>query len=482
VLSSQRKSDRRIRHRAFESRASPLEQRLARVFTCGVASAPETRYTLSDGNHIAYQVADGADRDILYVARPTTAIDLLWDDPIVARGFRRLRACGRLILCDLRGLGASDSIDSKRLPAMQAWMDDFGAVLDAAESERATLIAASEAALPSMLFAATNPDRTAGLVLINAFARFLRGPETPFGAPLKVAERNVQLYREQSGRGALVDYLSPSRSDEPGFRRWCMRSQRLSAGPGTVAAIYNVFIRTDLSGVLSSIQVPTLVVHRERDPYVRAGHARFLVDRIPGARLVTLPGGDNEWFSGEIEPLFDEIEQFVTGLRQARRSDRVLATILFTDIVGSSARAATIGDATWKGLRNAHHELLRLHIQGFGGQLIETAGDGALATFNGPARAIYCACGIRDAAASLGLSIRAGLHTGEVEMMDDGIGGVAVHIGSRVAALADADEVLVSAAVPPLVAGSGIRFTPRGTHELKGIPGEWEVFGVEEGA
>jgi class 3 adenylate cyclase/pimeloyl-ACP methyl ester carboxylesterase len=467
---------------ALRSRASPLEQRLARVFTCRVASAPETRYTLSDGNHIAYQVADGADRDILYVARPSTPIDLLWDDPIVARGLRRLRACGRLILCDLRGLGASDSIDSKRLPAMQAWVDDFGAVLDAAQSERATLIAASEAALSSMLFAATNPDRTAGLVLINAFARFLRGPETPFGLPPEFAERYVQLYREYSGQGTLVDYLSPSRSSEPGFRRWSTRSQRLGAGPGTVSAIYDVFMHTDVSGVLSSIQAPTLVVHREDDPHVRAGHSRFLADRIPDARLVMLPGDDNEWFSGDIEPLFDEIEQFVTGIRQARRSDRILATILFTDIVGSSERAATVGDATWKGLRDAHHELLRSHIQGFGGQLIETAGDGALATFDGPARAIYCACGIRDAAASLGLSIRAGLHTGEIETMDDGIGGIAVHIGARVAALADAHEVLVSAAVPPLVAGSGIRFTPRGTHKLRGIPGEWGVFGVEEGA
>jgi class 3 adenylate cyclase/pimeloyl-ACP methyl ester carboxylesterase len=445
-----------------------------------VSTVPETRYTLSDGSHIAYQVAGGADRDILYVARPPTPIDLLWDDPIVARGLRRLRACGRLILCDLRGVGASDSISSSRLPAMQAWMDDIGAVLDAAESERATLIGNSEAGLPSMLFAATNPGRTAGLVLINAYACFLRGPGTPFGIPPEVAERYVQTYREQSGSEAIGHYLAPSRANEPGFRRWYARSQRLGAGPGTVAAMYDVFIHTDLSGVLSSIQAPTLVVHRERDPYVRAGHARFLADHIRGARLVTLPGDDNEWFSGDIEPLFDEIEQFVTGLRQARRSDRVLATILFTDIVGSSERVAAMGDATWKGLRDAHHELVRSHIQGYGGQLIETAGDGALATFNGPARAIYCACGIRDAAASLGLSIRAGLHTGEIETMNEGIGGVAVHIGARVAALAQTDEVLVSAAVPPLVAGSGIKFTPRGTHELKGIPGEWGIFGVEE--
>jgi class 3 adenylate cyclase len=228
--------------------------------------------------------------------------------------------------------------------------------------------------------------------------------------------------------------------------------------------------------------VPTLILHREGDPHVRHGHARYLADRIPGAQLVTLAGEDNEWFSGEIEPLFDEIEQFVTGIRRARRTDRVLATILFTDIVGSTERAAALGDAAWKALLESHDELLRSHIESFGGRLIQTTGDGALATFDGPARAIYCACGIRDAAPSLGLSVRAGLHTGEIELMNEGIGGLAVHIGARVAALADASEVLVSAAVPPLVAGSAIRFTPRGTHELKGIPDAWDVYRIEEGA
>jgi class 3 adenylate cyclase/pimeloyl-ACP methyl ester carboxylesterase len=447
-----------------------------------MASRPETQYALSDGNHIAYQVADGGDRDILYVPRTTTPIDLLWEDPIVARGLRRLTACGRLIMCDLRGWGASDSIDTVRLPAMQAWMDDIGAVLDAAGSDQATLIGGSESALPLMLFAATNPDRTTGLVLINAFACFLRTPETPFGIPPESARRYVELYRSIAGRGALVDYLSPTRSTEPAFRQWSARSQRLGAGPGTAAAIYEVFMRSDLSGVLPSIRVPTLVLHREGDRHVRNGHSQFLVDRIPDAQMVTLQGDDNEWFSGEIEPLFDEIEQFVTGIRRARRSDRVLATILFTDIVGSTERAASLGDAAWKALREAHDELVRSHIESFGGQLIETTGDGALATFNGPARAIYCACGVRDAAKSLGLSIRAGLHTGEIELMNDGIGGLAVHIGARVAALAEADEVLVSAAVPPLVAGSAIRFAPRGIQELKGVPDQWAVYSVQDGA
>lgn len=447
-----------------------------------MASRPQTRYALSDGNHIAYQIVEGDDRDVLYVSRPSAPIDLLWDDPIVARGFRRLNACGRLILCDLRGYGASDSIATGDLPAMQAWMDDIGAVLDAAACKQATLVAASEAALPVILFAATNPGRTAGLVLINAFARFLRGPETPFGIPLDTAERYVDFYRKFAGQEALVEYLAPSRAQESGFRFWAARSQRLSAGPGTASAIYDVFMRTDLSEILPSIQAPVLVLHREGDRHVRKEHAEFLVDRIASAKLVTLAGDDNEWFSGEIEPLFDEIEEFVTGIRQARRSDRVLATVLFTDIVGSSERAAELGDAAWRRLRETHDELLRTHVESFGGQVIDTSGDGALVTFTGPARAIYCACGIRDAAASLGLRIRAGLHTGEIELMNEGISGLAVHIGARVVALADADEVLVSGAVPPLVVGSAIRFMPRGTYKLKGIPSEWTVFCVEEGA
>ena len=447
-----------------------------------MAAPPETRYALSGGNHVAYQVANGSDRDILYAPRTTSPIDLLWDDPIVARGLRRLTTCGRLITCDLRGWGASDSIDTGQLPAMQAWMDDIGAVLDAAGADQVTLIGCSEAALPLMLFAATNPDRTTGLILFNAFARFLRDAETPFGIPPESAAHYVDLYRSIAGSGALVDYLAPTRAGEPAFRRWAARSQRLGAGPSTTAAIYDVFMRTDLTRVLPSIRVPTLVIHREGDRHVRNGHSQFLASRIPGAQLVTLPGDDNEWFSGEIEPLFDEIEQFVTGIRRAPRSDRVLATSLFTDIVGSTARAASLGDAAWRVVREAHDELLRSHIESFGGRLIDIAGDGALATFNGPARAIHCACGIRDAADAMGLGIRAGLHTGEIELIKDGIGGLAVHIGARVAALADAGEVFVSAAVPPLVAGSSLRFTPRGVHELKGVPDEWAVYRVDEGA
>ena len=370
--------------------------RVARV----MASFPETRYVLSGGYQIAYQVLGESERDILVVPRTTTPIDLVWDDPIAARALRRLSGFGRLIMCDLRGWGASDSVDTKRLPAMQAWMDDLRAVLDAASSERATIVGFSESALPPMLFAATFPDRTAGLVLVNAFARFLRGPETPFGMPEENGRPVCRKYSAIAGRGALVEYMAPSRATDAAFRRWAARCQRLGAGPGTAAAIYNVFMRTDVTGVLPSIHAPTLIIHRKDDPHVRASHSRFLADRIAEARLVTLEGSDNEWFSGEIDLLFDEIEQFVTGIRRAPRSERVLATILFTDIVASTEHAAKLEDAAWRVVREAHDDLLRSHVESFGGRLIDMAGDGALATFDGPARAHSCACCIRDAAQS----------------------------------------------------------------------------------
>jgi class 3 adenylate cyclase len=447
-----------------------------------VAQAPETRYAIArEGHHLAYQVTGSGPRDILFVAEERSPIDLIWDDPLAARALGRLASIGRLILCDMRAWGSSDSVDLQDLPALQAWTDDILTVLDAAESESAAIVASSEPCLPVMLFAATNPSRVDSLALVNPFARYIRGPDTPFGMPEESAERYVQLYRETVGRGPLLDWVAPSRAGDPLFRRWYLRSERLGGGPGEASAVYRVFMRSDLLGVLPSIQAPTLLLRRRGDRHVRDGHARLIAERVPDARLVELEGDDNAWFSGDVDALFDEIEQFLTGVGRAGSGNRVLSTILFTDIVSSTERAAALGDAAWTARLEAHDEMIAAHVGAFQGRLVKTTGDGALAIFDGPARAIHCALGIARAAPALDLAVRAGLHTGEIELRGDDVGGMAVHIGARVAALAEPGQVLVSGAVPPLVSGSGLAFDPRGTHELKGVPDPWPLFAVADG-
>ncbi len=444
-----------------------------------MAPAPETQYAVArEGHHLAYQVTGDGPRDILFVAEERSPIDLLWDDPLAARALGRLAAIGRLILCDLRGWGSSDAVSIRDVPAMQAWTDDIGTVLDAVGSESTAIVASSEPCLPSMLFAATNPKRVDSLALVNPFARFLRGPETPFGMPEDIAIRYVERYRETTGRGPLADLLARSRAHDPLFRRWFLRSERLGGGPNEAAAVYEMFMRTDLLGVLPSIQAPTLLLRRRGDPHVRDGHARLIAERVPDARLVELDGEDNVWCSGDVDALFDEIERFLAGVERPATQNRVLSTIVFTDIVSSTQHAADLGDAAWTARLEAHDQMVASHVGAFHGSVVKSTGDGALATFDGPARAIHCAMGIARAAPALGLEIRAGVHTGEIELRGDDVGGMAVHIGARVAARAAPGEVLVSGAVPPLVSGSGLGFEPRGTHELKGVPEAWPILAV----
>jgi class 3 adenylate cyclase len=440
---------------------------------------PDTQYTLANGIHLAYQVVGEGERDVVYVAEARTPIDLLWDDPLAALGLRQLAGCGRLITCDVRGWGASDPVDLNALPAMQAWMDDIVAVMDAAGSESAAVVAASEAALPVMLLAATHPDRVSSLALINPWARYLRGPGYPFGLPRESGARLVEAYRAASGRGSIADRMAPSRAREPGFRRWYARSERLGGSPNTVASIFNLYMSTDLTGIVPSIRAPTLVVRRTGDPHVRDGHARWLVDHLPAGRLVELPGDDHLWFSGDTEALMNEVVRFLGGAGTGATGDRMLATVLFSDIVGSTTRAARLGDAAWTSMLQAHDEIVRRHVEGFRGRWIKSTGDGVLATFDGPARAIHCACGMRDALAAEGIDVRAGVHTGEIQLVGDDVAGMAVHVAARIAALAGEGEVLASGSVPPLVAGSGIRFTDRGRHELKGVPEPWPVLAAD---
>jgi class 3 adenylate cyclase len=445
-----------------------------------MAMAPDTRYAFDGEHHVAYQVLDQNGPDLLHVPTATFPIDLMWDEPVLARGLHRLASFSRLIMCDLIGVGSSDSVPITELPAMQAWTDGIGSALDAVGSECTAIFAASESALPAMLYAASQPARVRTLVLWAPFARYLRAPDAPHGMPESTLVKYLESVKATVGTGAITELLAPSRADDAGFRRWWARGERLAGGPGDWAPILELFLRTDLQSVLGSIQAPTLVLHRRGDLHVHRGHAEMIAGSIPDARLIELPGNDNAWFAADIDVVLDDIESFLTGTRAAASTSRVLSTVLFTDIVSSTALAAAAGDEAWKITLAAHEALVERHVASFRGRVVKFTGDGVLASFDGPARAIECALSIRDAVHDLGLQIRAGLHTGEIELVGDDIAGIGVHVAARIMALARADEVLVSASVPPLVLGSGLRFADRGKHVLKGVPDEWPVFAVVE--
>ncbi|KAA8960464.1 adenylate/guanylate cyclase domain-containing protein [Mycobacterium sp.] len=447
-----------------------------------MAVVPKTVYARDgprDGYvHLAYQVAADHGPDLLFVPTGMFPIDLLWDEPTVAGHLRRLGSFSRLIMTDLLGVGSSDAVPIHDRPAMQAWTDGLVAVLDAAGCKCASVFGTAESALPVMLLAASHPQRVRSLVLFSPFARFLRAPDYPYGMPEPAFTRYVDAYGEMIGTGAVADHLAPSWSGDAGKRRWWARGERLAGGPGYFKAIFDLYLRTDVRPAVDSIQAPTLLLHRRGDRHVTGAHARYLAERIPQARLVELDGDDDVWFAGDADRVLDEIESFVTGTRAAARTNRVLATVLFTDIVGSTERAEALGDGTWTRVLNAHNDVVTTHVASARGDLVKFTGDGALATFDGPARAINCACAIRDAVHDLGLDIRAGLHTGEVEMVERDVHGIAVHIAARIMALAEPGEVLVSGVIPPLALGSRIAFDDRGTYELKGVRDPWPVLAV----
>jgi class 3 adenylate cyclase len=445
-----------------------------------MAAAPETHYARDGEFHIAYQVVSDPGPDLLFVPTSAFPIDLLWDEPTVAGHLHRLASFSRLITSDLLGTGSSDAVPINDRPAMQSWTDGLVAVLDAVGSERTSVFATSESALPAMLLAASHPHRVRSLVLWSPYARFLRAPDQPFGIPEPTLVRYVDDFEDVVGTGADVDMLAPSWAGDAAKRRWWARGERLAGGPGYFKAILDLFLRTDVRPALESIQAPTLLLHRRGDRHVRVDHARDLAKRIQHARLVELDGDDNAWFAGDAEVVLDEIESFVTGTRSVRPSNRVLSTVLFTDIVGSTQRASQAGDESWATTLAAHNRVIERHVAAARGTVVKFTGDGALATFDGPARAINCACAIRDAVADLDLKIRVGLHTGEIEMADGDIHGIAVHVAARIMGLAAPGEVLVSGVMPPLVLGSRLAFDDRGTHELKGVPDTWPVFSVRD--
>jgi pimeloyl-ACP methyl ester carboxylesterase len=430
--------------------------------------------------NIAYQVVGEGPLDLVFVSGWVSNLDLMWEDPSYARFLRRLASFSRLILFDKRGTGLSDRVPETDLPTLEARMDDVRAVLDAAGAERAALLGHSEGGPMCLLFAATYPERTNALVLIGTYARRLIGEGYPFGATPEAYDAFLAEIADGWGGPVGLEVRAPSLADDERFRTWWSDYLRMSASPGAALALTRMNGQIDVRPALPTIEVPTLVVHRSGDRALPVEGARYIAERIRDVRLVELPGDDHLPFVGDQDAILDEIEEFLTGARRGAESDRVLATVLFTDIVGSTERAVELGDRDWRDLLDSHHVLVRRELERWRGTEVATAGDGFLATFDGPARAIRCACGVRDAVRGLGLEIRAGLHTGECEVRGDTIAGIAVHIGARVAALAAAGEVLVSSTVKDLVAGSGIEFDERGEHDLKGVPGRWQLYSVAD--
>jgi class 3 adenylate cyclase/pimeloyl-ACP methyl ester carboxylesterase len=436
---------------------------------------PETQYARSGDVHIAYQVVGDGSVDLVHVPG-YQHVEMIWEWPATAQIMKRLSMFSRLILFDKRGTGLSDPVPLTTLPTLEEWMDDVRAVMDAVGCERAAIMAFFEGGPMAMLFAATYPERTSALVLVNSYARLARADGYPWGVPSEPLEAALKNSRAFWRTGGGIDWQLPSRANDPEYRSWWARFERASASPGTFAAIARVNAQVDVRHVLPSIQAPTLILHSRDNPWIRVGHGRYLAQNIPGARYVEVDSPDIFYTDPEH---YDEIEEFITGFRPVPLRDRVLATVLFTDIVGSTKHAAGVGDARWHELLDSHHAIVRRELATARGREVKTLGDGFLATFDGPARAIRCAHAILDRVRGLGLEVRAGLHTGECELIGEDVGGIAVHIAARVAALAEPGEVLVSSTVKDLVAGSGIRFMERGMHELKGVPEEWHLFAVE---
>ena len=438
--------------------------------------APPVRYAKSGDVHIAYQVIGSGAIDLVLIPGLFSNIDHHWQEPGFARFLRRVASFTRLIVVDPRGTGLSDR--ALQYPPMEDQVDDILSVLDAVGSRSAAFFVFSQAGPIAMMFAATHPERTRALVLYATYAMNGLAEDYPWGRSTEWLDNFDRLIEREWGSGFILPQIAPSRVDDASFRDWWARLERASCGPGNAHSYFRVYAQTDVRSILPSVQVPTLVLQRDADVFRDPGHSRYLAAHIPDARYVELSGVDHLPYVGDADAIVEEIQEFLTGVRPLPDHDRVLATVLFTDIVGSTDKASVIGDRAWKELLQRHDELTRRELAAFRGVEIHTTGDGFLATFDGPARAIRCARSIVDAVHDLGLQVRAGIHTGEIERMGDQIGGIAVHIAARVAALADADQVLVSGTVRDLVAGSGIEFEDRGSRTLKGVPGQWLLFEV----
>ncbi len=434
------------------------------------------RYTQGE-LQIAYQVLGEGDLDVVFAFDWASNIETIWKHPSVERFLRRFASFSRLILFDTRGMGLSDPVLE---PApLEEWMDDVRAVMDAVGSERAALVGHGHGGQLGMVFAAAHPERTQALVTINSFARLAQAEDYPPGMPESVQHRVLTRIREGWGTGMSLAVLAPDIAGDEQAVRWWASLERAAGSPRRAARKQQMVLDTDVRHVLPAIAVPTLVLQTAGNPYIVPGHGRYLAEHIPGARYVELPGeGHWPWASAAAMTSADVIEEFLTGSRSSLGTERVLATVAFTDIVRSTELAAELGDARWRELIETHDSVARREVEAARGRLVKTTGDGILATFDGPARAIRAIRATQEALAAVGLPIRGGLHTGEVEVRGDDVGGIAVHIGARVAGLADAGEVLVSSTVKDLVAGSGLEFQDRGEHDLKGVPGAWRIYAL----
>jgi class 3 adenylate cyclase len=438
-----------------------------------VTNLPETHYADTRNGRVAYQVIGDGPLDLLVFHPPICPVDLLWDEPMLVRFLEGLSTFSRSIWFDPRGRGASDPLPHDEDRFEESSTDDMLGVIDHLGLQQVAVLGLET---PAFLFAAAHPERTKALVLYNSTARYRWAEDYPVGASDKLMEHWLTTLQTTWGTGSALNLRASSLAENARVRRWFARGERLLATPDEMDWRRRAALEVDLRAILPTVGVPTLVLCR-RDTRI-APLARYVGQHIPEAKLVEVPGGDHLFFAGDTTPLLDEIEEFLTGSLPAHRTDRLLATVLFTDVVGSTEQAARLGDRRWRELLATHDDLVRSELGRFRGRVVKSTGDGVLATFDGPGRAIRCACEIRDSLRPLGIDVRAGLHTGEIEVINDDIAGVAVHIGARVSALASPSEVLVSSTVRDLVAGSGIEFVDRGDHPLKGVPGTWRLYAV----
>lgn len=433
---------------------------------------PKTQYAKSGDIRIAYQVVGEGPFDLVFVPGFISNLDVAWEEPYRARVWTRLAAFARLIMFDKRGTGLSDR--TVGVPTLEERMDDVRAVMDAVGSQQAALFGISEGGAMSVLFAATYPERTRALVLYGTYGHF-----SSWVVPPDRIEAALDRMEKNWGTGESLRLFAPSVASDETFKLSWARFERLGASPSAVVALMRMNSEIDVRPILPSIRVPTFIIHRQGDVRVNVEAGRFMARQIPNAKYLELPGSDHMLWTGETERVLDEVEEFLTGSRSAIESDRVLATVLFTDIVNSTKRAETIGDRAWHDVLDRHNALVRREISRHRGHEVRTMGDGFLATFDGPARSIRCALAINEGVEALGLQVRAGLHTGEVEMAEDDLSGIAVHIASRVATMAKPGQVLVSNTVRDLVAGSNIRFHDEGSHSLKGLAESVRLFAAK---